>query len=1107
MSRRHVGSSVLQFTRSLLVLGALVVAAPAGLAWAARRRFGGAMPLHGVPSPADWEWSRIRAALTDRLTEQTVADIVIRGALAVAWVGLVVFLLIVTAECLHMVRHAGMHLPDVRGLGFTQHAARVVAAGLLVLLPVLSSPTRAIAHSDAVLTAVPRDAVAARVLQPQYQATGLPTAVAVVESPTTAIAAGGLRPVGGVAARVGEEPLAIAGPDASAAPVAGSAYVVRPGDSIYGIARQVVGNDPVAVADYAERILDANQGRDMGDGRRFVNAALIDVGWVIDLPSMTTATGAEQAIPAPQVHVVERGESLWSIAEDELGDPVRWPELFEENAGRTFADGHTLSEPHLIQPGWHLSLPGSTPEAVEPASPAPDEPPASPPPETLPEVAASEPHAVDDADAPWGAPSAEEVLDVVDVLDGRAGPDDGPRPEVVWIDEGGASRSAGSSEAEPPAHTGGRTVRAEPDGTVPPATAEHLGLVTLRAAAMLSCGVVTLLAVRRRRQLRQTPPRARLAAPSHDDTVIERMLRASDVGERLVRVDIAIRAAAMALVERGRRVQMAMCSDDGEVELLVDGPVELPAPWHGEHEHWVLPASTSLEVLAPQARLVGAPCPTLVQLGIDEIGRDVYVDLEAIEALEIGGSADDADAIVAAIAATLGGSALAEVTTLVGVDVPEEAFLGHRSHRPATDPVSAFELARLELGTTASVTTSTFELRSRVTSGEMWEPAVVLLGSGVDVVRPPRDRTGLAVVSAAPIEGPSSRLAPEGGIWMLKPAGIRLRPVGIRPPELGALANLMHGATVIPTIPDEDDMQLHDDDLARTGDDTIYDTCDTDADDDGDGDGTDGDRVVRVRPTVDDATGQDSWTLLVRLLGSVEVVDRDGRIADFGRTKTKELVAWLATHRERSTRSNARTALWDHEVRDATFANVVSEARRSLARLVDAPPGDEWVGRTMTDALPLHAQVRTDAELLEAALRSARLQPPDQAIVTLTPAVERITGVPFEGAIYMWPDAEGITTSLILLATSAAAELAAHCLSVGDVEGVFRATGRGLRVLPGHEELIGLRMRAHARVGDLAGVRSEWETYERMVNGDPWSDGEPSPKLLDLRANLLHPSR
>ena len=237
------------------------------------------------------------------------------------------------------------------------------------------------------------------------------------------------------------------------------------------------------------------------------------------------------------------------------------------------------------------------------------------------------------------------------------------------------------------------------------------------------------------------------------------------------------------------------------------------------------------------------------------------------------------------------------------------------------------------------------------------------------------------------------------------------------------------------------------------------------------------------------------------------MVDRAGTAVQFERSKTRELIAWLATHRDRSTRAAARTALWELDVRDATFANVVSEARRSLARLVEPGEGEEWLGRTNTEALPLHDLVRTDVDLVRHALDTARLQPPTQAIATLTPAVELITGMPFAGTAYLWPDSEGITSNLVLLATSATTELAAHCLSLGDIDGVFEATGRGLQVLPGHEELIGLRMEAHARAGDHAGVRSEWESYERVLNGDPWSDGEPAPKLVDLRQRLLNPSR
>ena len=71
---------------------------------------------------------------------------------------------------------------------------------------------------------------------------------------------------------------------------------------------------------------------------------------------------------------------------------------------------------------------------------------------------------------------------------------------------------------------------------------------------------------------------------------------------------------------------------------------------------------------------------------------------------------------------------------------------------------------------------------------------------------------------------------------------------------------------------------------------------------------------------------------------------------------------------------------------------------------------------------------------------------------------------------------------------------------------MFWATGQGLRVLSGHEDLIVLRMRAHAANGDLAGVRHEWQSYERVIVADPWSDGEPAPKLAELRQQLLSPT-
>ena len=203
---------------------------------------------------------------------------------------------------------------------------------------------------------------------------------------------------------------------------------------------------------------------------------------------------------------------------------------------------------------------------------------------------------------------------------------------------------------------------------------------------------------------------------------------------------------------------------------------------------------------------------------------------------------------------------------------------------------------------------------------------------------------------------------------------------------------------------------------------------------------------------------------------------------------------------------SARTALWDLAVRDATFSNVVSDARRAMAKLVVPPTGQEWIGRTMNEDLPLHDMVVSDVDLLADRVAAARGLDPHDAIAVLRPGVALINGMAFEGTSYLWPDAEGITSAHVLLATSAAGELAGHYLAVGDIDGVFWATGQGLKVLAGHEELIALRMRAHALRGDLAGVRSEWDSYERAINADSWSDAEPSPKLVELRRELLSPS-
>ncbi|WP_205856362.1 LysM peptidoglycan-binding domain-containing protein, partial [Phytoactinopolyspora endophytica] len=73
-------------------------------------------------------------------------------------------------------------------------------------------------------------------------------------------------------------------------------------------------------------------------------------------------TSARPADPAqPKVTVREPAggvhDCLWRIAERELGDGARWPEIYQLNRGRPQPGGATLTNPDLIYPGWELLLP------------------------------------------------------------------------------------------------------------------------------------------------------------------------------------------------------------------------------------------------------------------------------------------------------------------------------------------------------------------------------------------------------------------------------------------------------------------------------------------------------------------------------------------------------------------------------------------------------------------------------------------------------------------------------------------------------------------------------------------------------------------------------
>lgn len=661
-----------------------------------------------------------------------------------------------------------------------------------------------------------------------------------------------------------------------------------------------------------------------------------------------------------------------------------------------------------------------------------------------------------------------------------------------------------------------------------PATPAPIGL---GEAALLASGLLGLLAARRRRRLRAAEPPARIPVLRPAEAVLEKQLRAITDDERAVRVDIALRASAASIADAGSRVTVVRVRADGAIVVRLSAPAQLRAPWRdvGGAREWALPGSVAVDELGAFARSSAAPSPALVQLGATLDGDDVLVDLEGSELLCVGGDGGQQQRVVNALAVGLASCELAGSAQLIGVGLDPGVFLDHPHAQLVGTVDEAVGMARALAGSMVGLARTTFELRARRTGGDTWEPVVVVLADDLDVderaaVLALSATPGVAVVVTGAVPGAEWEFSPvtvQGDVdrhetlaWQLAPLGLILRPLGVDPETLTTVSSLL-------SVPPAESLDVSAELDEPTGEWVRVHSMATrlapisewaspavlgqvvpgqvvpgevvpsEADPD---------EVMSGEVT---APAASTPLATLRLMGPVEIIDASGTAVPFERAKPLELLAWMATHRHNSTRSRARTAMWVADVRDATFANVVSEARRAMIKAVPLPAGEEWVGRTLNEQLVLHRELVTDADLIVAALDASDDLDAGAAVARLRPAVRMIRGMPFADSDYLWPDAEGLTAELVMLATSVTARYAEHALTLGDIDGVFWATGVGLQVIAGQEALIALRMRAHAERGDHSGVRVEWESYQRVVTADPWGDGELSPKLVELRRELL----
>jgi two-component SAPR family response regulator/LysM repeat protein len=234
-------------------------------------------------------------------------------------------------------------------------------------------------------------------------------------------------------------------------------YSVRRSDTLWSIAERFYGTGH----EYP-RLVEANVGRAMPDGLVFDETGVIQPGWTLRIP-LPSARLEEQ--DGEVFYTVERGDTLWGISARFLGDPLRWPEIYEHNrASAALPDGRTLHDPNLIWPELRLRMPlaidTETPPEVARA-PLPVETPVVAVTDTVGEVEAASGLATNDTSAVFNGGAAGGVVLAGVAIGallvrrrGRRGLDEPPigdEPESDFIVRGGFAdlSDLGRTRAEP----------------------------------------------------------------------------------------------------------------------------------------------------------------------------------------------------------------------------------------------------------------------------------------------------------------------------------------------------------------------------------------------------------------------------------------------------------------------------------------------------------------------------------------------------------------------------------------------------------------------------------------------------------------------------------
>lgn len=526
--------------------------------------------------------------------DQPLTDEAIIGVLAaLAWFLWAQLMVCIVVEVAAAIGHRGIDVRAPGAFGFQQNVARVLVTAVVLAIGSGTISTFTAGAATAATTPAPADGTAAA---PVTAAAAVPSASPVVDQ----------------------------------APEVGDTITVQHGDTLWSLAEKHLGDG----AQFTQ-IASLNEGQPMTGGKVFRSSEPIQPGWELKMPATAASTPAQPKAEDAQVEV-HAGDSLWGIAEDQYGDGADWSKIWEANKGEQQADGRTLSDPDVIQPGWNLTVPtekGASSAVTIPA-PATAQTPAPPP-----------------AAAP---PAAETVAEAVPEAAPEVVPDSVaasvPEAPAVGAEAGAASADSAASAPTASAESGKSDESAQDlaidDAGLPSWVMQGL----VGGGALLAGSLLLVLRARRAGQHRSRRPGRSIAATIPELVHAEKSVTvagSSTIATVELVETLLVRLAASLAAKSVELPSLAAVEVTGSaVAVHLRSPSTAPGdPWVVSNDglQWVVDAEVDLDLVGPHRPDSPAPWPLLVTIGHDDRHASWMLNLEDLNVVVTGDEIAGAD--------------------------------------------------------------------------------------------------------------------------------------------------------------------------------------------------------------------------------------------------------------------------------------------------------------------------------------------------------------------------------------------------------------------------------------------------------------------------------